>query len=167
MTDSIVIRVGIPDRCLSPNARVHWARRAKAKKAARYSAQWSAAEAMGRLWPRQNAPKWEAATIEPRVYWPNRHKVDGDNMLASLKSAIDGLTDAGLLADDKGVRFLPCVMGYDKADPRVELVVTKTSAAPRAAGEQARTLAGEGEGKRAQIQRDDRGRSRSSVTMGE
>ena len=126
--DSIIIRVGIPDRCLSPNARVHWARRAKAKKAARYSAQWSAAEAMGRLWPRQDAPKWDAATIEPRVYWPNRHKVDGDNMLSSLKASFDGLVDAGLLADDKGVRFLPCVMGYSKDDPRVELVVRRLAA---------------------------------------
>lgn len=117
--ESITVRIGIPARSLSPNARVHWAKKARARKCQRISAAMSASFVMtGDKWP------WTNATIEPRVFWPTRRVVDGDNMLAMLKGAIDGLVDAGLLADDKGVKFLPCVMGYSKEDPRVELVVT-------------------------------------------
>jgi Holliday junction resolvase RusA-like endonuclease len=50
-----------------------------------------------------------------------------------MKSAYDGLVDAGILEDDSGVIHLPIEVGYDRARPRVEIVVSPVS--PRRVGE--------------------------------
>jgi Holliday junction resolvase RusA-like endonuclease len=56
------------------------------------------------------------------TYW-NRRRVapDADNILASLKSAFDGFTDAGIWSDDRVTVHLPICRKADKLDPRVEV----------------------------------------------
>ncbi len=47
-------------------------------------------------------------------------------MAASLKSAEDGITDAGVWTDDSVVTWLPPVIDrIDKSNPRVEIEVTE------------------------------------------
>ena len=72
--------------------------------------------------------RWPAASILVRWYGATAHclRLDADNIIGSLKGAVDGLADAGLIADDRGVTWLPPVRAVDKANPRVELIVTKT-----------------------------------------
>ena len=128
--DSITVTIGIPHRALSPNGRAHWRTKAKYRKAQREASHMMAALSLDLTvyagWP--NPPKWPAATIA--VQWfgktANVLRMDADNAIGSLKGAIDGLADAGLLADDRGVTWLPPVFAVDKANPRVELVVTES-----------------------------------------
>lgn len=83
-----------PDRRLSPNARVHWSRRAKAVKLARQEALALAFEAGARRLRITGQPRI-AMTFCP----PDRRRRDMDNLIASMKAANDGIADA-LNVDD-------------------------------------------------------------------
>lgn len=85
-----------PHRLLSPNARPrHWSEKAAAVCAARFAAFNEARDYLNGLEP----PHWQRVTLT--VDWP--WSGDLDNALASLKPAIDGITDAGILVNDKGI----------------------------------------------------------------
>jgi crossover junction endodeoxyribonuclease RusA len=117
----------LPAAALSPNARVHWARKARVVKHQRQVAWVLAVKAMREAGIR--APFWERAEAEVTFYWPTRHKRDRDNAAARLKSYVDGIADAGVLADDAGLVHLPVRMEYDKANPRVEIIIRALEAA--------------------------------------
>ena len=109
----------LPAKALSPNARVHWAHKARVVKEHREFA-W--AIAMLAISPGRK-PKWERAEAEATFYWPTRHRRDRDNAAASLKAYWDGIADAGVLADDAGLVHLPVRMEHDAANPRVEVII--------------------------------------------
>ena len=123
--ESITITLPLPSKCLSPNARAHWRTKAKAVKEYRWRACAEALEAT-----EAQMPRWTAASIQAVFYHPQRRRRDHDNLAASLKSAVDGLVDAGLLADDDQITWLPVVKLIDPEYPRVMLVVTRTEARP-------------------------------------
>lgn len=77
-----------PDKKLSSNARVHWAVRSKATKAARLAAGWSTRLAKEQV----NAEG--AIYLHVYFYPPDKRKRDGTNMLASCKAIFDGIADA-------------------------------------------------------------------------
>lgn len=83
-----------PPAELSPNARGHWSRLAKAKKAYRAACAWTAKE--------QGAKAIEAERLHLSLVFvpPNRRAHDLDNLLARMKSGLDGLADV-LGVDDK------------------------------------------------------------------
>lgn len=83
-----------PPKALSPNARLHWAVVAKAKKAYRAECALQArVQGVGRA-------KVQKLHIALVFYPPTRRAFDLDNALARMKSGLDGL--AGVLAvDDK------------------------------------------------------------------
>ena len=83
-----------PPKDLSPNARIHWSRLAKAKKAYRaaYALQ---AQAQG---VRRVAAK--KLHVSLTFYPPTRRAFDLDNALARMKSGLDGLADV-LGVDDR------------------------------------------------------------------
>lgn len=83
-----------PPKELSPNARIHWAQLAKAKKAYRAACAWTAREQGVR--PLQADKLHLSLTFYP----PNRRAFDLDNALARMKSGLDGLADV-LGVDDK------------------------------------------------------------------
>lgn len=76
-----------PPRELSPNARTHWAKLAKAKRTYREACAWTAKE--------QGAERINADVLHLTLtfYAPTRRAFDLDNALASLKSGLDGLAD--------------------------------------------------------------------------
>ena len=89
-----------PDRALHPNARTHWAKRAKLAKGQRglakvraYVAGWHRVE-----WPEGRLHVWIDG------YPQDRRRRDADGLLSSLKSALDGIADA-MGVDD--MRFVP------------------------------------------------------------
>lgn len=84
-----------PMKELSPNARVHWARLAKAKKSYRSACFWLAKEA------KLQAPAEGVIRIEMAFYPPCRRTRDEDNLLASMKSGLDGLADALAVNDSR------------------------------------------------------------------
>jgi len=87
-----------PDRILHPNSRTHWARKAKAAKSARQTANWLAREAG----IRPNDPDIPQAMKVTCIFFPkSNHAADLDGMLSSLKSALDGIADATGVDDSK------------------------------------------------------------------
>ncbi len=76
-----------PSRDLSPNSRKHWARRAKAAKAYRATSHWLCRErGVGKM----SGALMVSITFHP----PDARRRDIDNMLASIKSGLDGISDA-------------------------------------------------------------------------
>lgn len=81
------------DKALSPNARVHWATKAKAKKTLR--AMWSTLAANQGLKP-STSKRLELHIV---FMQRDRRSRDLDNLLASCKAGLDGLADV-LQVDD-------------------------------------------------------------------
>lgn len=118
----ITITLPLPSRHLSPNGRYHWAVKARAAQEARRYAAWQAHPGCIRV---QGYPfRWESARIEVRPYYGDRRRHDSDNLLASLKPSIDGLVDAGMLADDNCVTYTLHPAAVDRERPRVEITIT-------------------------------------------
>ena len=85
--DALILTLPWPPADLSPNARGHWSKLARAKKAYRAACAWTAKE--------QGARKVEADALAVRITFvpPDRRARDTDNMLASIKAGLDGLAD--------------------------------------------------------------------------
>ena len=122
MPERYTITLPLPHKHLSPNSRCHWARKAAKVKAQRLRARWCMA---GKLDRHKPAPKWKAAKATCRFYFAVNRWRDADNLLAMMKSAFDGIEDSGLLANDKDLSHEPVVRLIDKANPRVEVTITK------------------------------------------
>lgn len=84
-----------PPADLSPNARVHWAKLARAKKTYRMAC-FAQAHVQG-IKPAQA----ERVAVHLTFVPPDRRKRDLDNLIASMKAGIDGLADAMRLDDSK------------------------------------------------------------------
>lgn len=109
----------IPHKSLSPNARVHWATKAKHTRTFRRLAY---ATAIMSLWGTIKT-KWPAATIQMTFFWPTNRRRDKDNADASMKAARDGFADAGIVVNDCAFVTLPSVFAVDKNNPRVEVEI--------------------------------------------
>jgi Holliday junction resolvase RusA-like endonuclease len=113
----VVVILGLPDRRLSPNARVCWQAKSRAVKAYR-----SEAFFIGQRFP----TRWKAAEAEATFFFRDKRRRDRDNLLASLKAAFDGIAAAGVVEDDADLTHLPVRVEVDKANPRVEIKIRRT-----------------------------------------
>ena len=118
---SITITVPLPDKALSPNARCHWRRIAEEKRMARDVANIKARFALN-LEP---APRWDKARAQVTFYWPDKRRRDADNAMASLKAVVDGIADAGIVANDSGIWPERPVFETDARNPRVVITLTE------------------------------------------
>ena len=84
-----------PPTALSPNTRSHWSKLARAKKAYRAECAW---QAVPQGMKPVKADKLHVALV---FYPPNRRAFDLDNMLARMKSGLDGLCDVLGVDDSK------------------------------------------------------------------
>jgi len=109
------IKLPWPPAKLSPNARVHWADKARAAKAYREECGWLFRQTFPLL---TGAPTYcpaQALLVDGRLpmwidfYPPDRRRRDDDNCLAMFKSGRDGLADA-MAIDDRVFISRPCVM---------------------------------------------------------
>lgn len=117
--NQITIVLPLPDKCLSPNARVHWAKKAKAAKKYRVESHFAVMLSKGA------GLNWTQAKYTARFYFKDARRRDADNAIASLKSAIDGVADAGLVVNDSGLWPERPEFHVDKENPRVEITITK------------------------------------------
>ncbi len=106
MTLIASIELPWPDKRLSPNARTHWAAKAKATKAARNEAAWRTIQAK----PSKPEPS-AALAIECTFFPPDKRRRDVDGMLSSSKAYFDGI------ADILGVDDSLWTISMRKADP--------------------------------------------------
>jgi crossover junction endodeoxyribonuclease RusA len=88
------MRLPWPPKELSPNARTHWAVKAKAAKAYRLTCFWIA-KTEGLMRP--DGPAILSLTFHP----PSRRRIDDDNLVARFKAGRDGLADALGIDDSK------------------------------------------------------------------
>ena len=100
MSDTITIILPLPSSSLSPNARVHWAQKAVSAKAARMLAFSKTRFTMTMTGAR---PMWKRARYTATFSFPDRRPRDLDNLMASLKAYLDGIADAGLVANDRAL----------------------------------------------------------------
>lgn len=100
MRGLILFAVAWPDKNLSSNARVHWAKKAKATKAAREEAYWSA-KAAGI----DNLTRADRYDVLVEFYPPDRRKRDAHNFPVMAKAHLDGLQDA-LGCDDNAFNVI-------------------------------------------------------------
>jgi len=92
----VIVDLPWPPAILSPNAREHWAKVARAKKAYRRDCSMLAIAAGARV------RKWESR-LHLRITFmpPTRRRYDLDNALARIKAGLDGIADA-IGVDDSG-----------------------------------------------------------------
>jgi crossover junction endodeoxyribonuclease RusA len=117
----MTITIPLPPRVLHSNARPHWAAKARATKKYRGDCYLAAIDAINRQKPR--GLPWTSATVKAVFYHRVKRRRDLDGAGASLKAAMDGLQDAGLIANDSGLVPLPPELLIDKSSPRVELII--------------------------------------------
>jgi Holliday junction resolvase RusA-like endonuclease len=116
----LTLTIPLPPPALRNNARVHWSKKAQAVKSYRLLTQFRATTAMG-----LNKLAWKKATVQVTAYFPTARHLDPTNLIDALKSAFDGLQDAGVIENDKDLWPLrPVIVTRDK-NPRVELVITE------------------------------------------
>ena len=117
----MLVVLPLPPREVSPNARVHWAKKARAAKRYKISAELVTEMAI----KEQGYPEGLGEfMIHPIFYFPVRRRRDRDNLLASLKSAFDGVAQA-MDIDDSQFAYVSPTIEYSKDDPRVELLVRR------------------------------------------
>ncbi len=130
MTESVTIILPLPPAVLSPNrpAGTRGGRFARAAAAKRYRrlARCAAEDTQITTGP------WECATVSAAFYHKTARRRDDVNHLAMLKSAYDGVVDAGLLMDDDSEHLttLPARFEIDRDCPRVELTFTRHKKSP-------------------------------------
>lgn len=83
-----------PEKVLSPNARVHWSRKARAVKSARSAAYFLTRQVTRPL-------SCSSAKLTFVFCPPDNRRRDRDNLIASMKAATDGISDAIGIDDSK------------------------------------------------------------------
>ncbi len=118
----ISITLPLPHKSLSPNKTIGslGARLGKSAATKKYR---KAAEMLARS--EMKGDPWPAAEVQCTFYHKIARKRDKDNALASMKAAFDGIADAGVVADDSDITYLPVVMLKSKENPRVEIEITR------------------------------------------
>ena len=95
MSVEYLVTLPWPPSILSPNARAHWAEKGRVAKKYRLDAFFAALEVGCR---KLESPR---LTVEVTFHPPDKRARDTDNMLASIKSGLDGIADATGVDDSK------------------------------------------------------------------
>lgn len=121
MIDSITITVPIPDKCLRPNGnKSHWSKVSKARHAQRLGTFMECKKALAG----RKSPMWEKCIVAPEVRFSTHHRMDNDNIIASLKGVFDGIQDAGIVANDQGLwASRPTIITRSK-EPGITLTIS-------------------------------------------
>jgi Holliday junction resolvase RusA-like endonuclease len=129
--NTITITTSLPHAVLNPN---------RQKRSGRF-ARWKAAEknkAKGGAYlaavvaSKNTRLMWERATVQVTFYLRDRRGLDADqdNRIASIKGVMDGIAEAGIVANDRGLTWLPVRHEVDKVNPRLEITITELTATP-------------------------------------
>jgi crossover junction endodeoxyribonuclease RusA len=105
MTASVTFTLPMPPKALSPNARPHWAALASAKK--KYRAMARQACTVQCMVQGLNEPRWQRSRLSMLFTFKVQRRRDLDNLVASMKAAIDGIKSAGLIYDDDEKHLTP------------------------------------------------------------
>lgn len=116
--NALIFNLPVPPKELRPNSRVHYMQKARMTKVYRETVAIIAMSGRGAK------PKWKEAEIRLTLRLGRGCKQqDPDNVLSSAKAAIDGLVDAGILAGDRQIRYLPVEQVLDDNNPGLTVEV--------------------------------------------
>jgi Holliday junction resolvase RusA-like endonuclease len=116
----IIITLPVPSKRLHPNDRSVWQARLRPKRLAR---------TLASLVAGQQRPKEPLDAPACRIIWKvnTKRRRDTDNLVAWCKAYTDGLTDAGIWADDSRVTWVPPAIEYEKGcEARIVYVVARS-----------------------------------------
>ena len=102
----------LPDPDLNPNKRLHYMKLARAKRLAKDEAMALVYEQVGMGGPET---PYDSAHITITWVAGDKRRRDPDNLFASMKPYIDGLVDAGLIADDSAMH-VSYTLRYERGD---------------------------------------------------
>ena len=110
MTD---LTLTIPDAWwMTSNQRLHWADKAKRTFAVRHMA--------AMLARARRIPRYEVVHVTAFIQYPTGGRADPGNASPTVKAAIDGLVDAGIVADDTSAymtKYMPRILPPEKGKP--------------------------------------------------
>lgn len=115
----VILDGWLPSSALSPNARGHWAKRAKAAREARTTVWGAVLHAQWRPVRRGMERDW-FARYRLTITMTRKRLLDDDNAYAICKSLVDGVVDTGIVADDSP-RYLSIVVKQEKGEPSTRL----------------------------------------------
>lgn len=121
------IKIVVPIPKLNPNNNfAGWAAKAAQKKQDREAATIESQVAVADLddWKAYGFP-WRLATVSVTWFHPTKNHRDRDNIIASMKSTIDGIRASGMLIDDDELVWESPNRETDAGNPRVEITITK------------------------------------------
>ena len=125
MLEKVTIILPLPPACLSPNwpQASRGGRMKRMREAKRYRLRARDAISAAQV---ESAP-WQLASIRAAFYHKTTRRRDDVNHLAMLKSAYDGIVEAGLLVDDDSqhLKTQTPTFAVDRECPRVELTLEK------------------------------------------
>jgi crossover junction endodeoxyribonuclease RusA len=98
MTPDVRVKLDWPDKGLSPNARLHYFAKSRLVKSARQAA-WGAT--LAEFGAPARLPKGSRVNLEVVFCPPDNRRRDRDNLIASMKAATDGISDALGIDDSK------------------------------------------------------------------
>ena len=114
----ITLTLPIPHRGLSPNARIHWARKSNITKFHRLSACATTRVVLG------DDPRAHRFTGYSMVfYYPDARKRDDDNAEASCKAFRDGIAQALGIDDHDLPKVRLSIFAIDRKNPRLEITL--------------------------------------------
>jgi len=115
------LTVPAPCEYINLNSRMHWAQKAKLTKAWRLCTRLTAtAEAL--------PTNLERVHIVAHIIKPTNRQYDAHNLLPTLKAAIDGLVDHGLIPDDTNKHLIgPDLRQGGVGKPAIILTITEES----------------------------------------
>ena len=114
----IEVTLPFPPTELSPNSRLHWAKLAKAKKTYRQAC-W--AQTLEQISVRHQIPDGPLQ-LSLEFVKPTMREMDRDNLLARMKSGLDGMCDA-LKIDDKRFNTVIVRVAPDRIGGFVKILI--------------------------------------------
>jgi Holliday junction resolvase RusA-like endonuclease len=124
MFHHLIFYISGPPKAIKPNARVHWAKKARAVKSYRHEANISAMSEWLRNRPDEapHRPLVSEARVQATFYHRDRRGfADPDNLAASLKPVWDGLQDCGILKNDNKLTHLPILQKIGKPCVKISI----------------------------------------------
>lgn len=118
--DSITIHLPIPPLAVRPNSRTHWRVKAKHTKACRALSNALCKEALAG----RRSPMWGKAVMHVEARFKTWKSMDPGNLMASLKAYEDGIQDAGIVSNDKGLWADRPTISTKSKEPGITLIIT-------------------------------------------
>lgn len=116
--EPVIVVLPYPSSKLNAHNKGHWRNKSAVVKQYRTTAKLAASE-------HSTKSPIEQATISYRFFVPDNRRRDAANLIQMVKPGIDGIVDAGLIADDcwQKLTIGLVVVEIDRDNPRVELSI--------------------------------------------